>query len=31
MRKWKCSVCGYIYDESREGTPFEELEAIHRL
>jgi pyruvate oxidase len=25
MRKWKCSVCGYIYDESREGTPFEEL------
>ncbi len=25
MRKWKCSVCGYIYDESKEGTPFEEL------
>ena len=19
MRKWKCSVCGYIYDESKEG------------
>jgi pyruvate oxidase len=25
MKKWKCSVCGYIYDENREGIPFEEL------
>ena len=25
MRKWKCSVCGYIYDESKEGVPFEDL------
>ncbi len=26
MRKWKCSVCGYIYDEAKEGTSFEALE-----
>lgn len=25
MRKWKCSVCGYIYDEAKEGIPFEDL------
>jgi pyruvate oxidase len=25
MRKWKCSVCGYVYDENQEGTAFEEL------
>ncbi len=25
MRKWRCSVCGYIYDESKEGVPFEKL------
>jgi pyruvate oxidase len=25
MRKWKCSVCGYIYDEEKEGIPFEGL------
>ncbi|MGB2907863.1 MAG: thiamine pyrophosphate-dependent enzyme [Candidatus Aminicenantaceae bacterium] len=25
MKKWKCSVCGYIYDESQEGIPFEQL------
>ncbi|MGD9344956.1 MAG: thiamine pyrophosphate-binding protein [Candidatus Aminicenantes bacterium] len=25
MRKWKCSVCGYIYDERKEGVPFEDL------
>ena len=25
MRKWKCSVCGYIYDESQETRPFEDL------
>jgi pyruvate oxidase len=26
MRKWQCSVCGYIYDETKEGKSFEELE-----
>jgi len=25
MRKWKCSVCGYIYDEAKEGIRFEDL------
>jgi len=25
VRKWKCTVCGYIYDESKEGVPFEDL------
>ena len=25
MKKWKCSVCGYIYDESQEGIPFTDL------
>jgi pyruvate oxidase len=25
MRKWKCTVCGYIYDESKEDVPFEKL------
>ncbi len=23
--QYKCIVCGYIYDETKEGTPFEEL------
>jgi len=27
MGKWKCSVCGYVYDEAKEGTPFAELPA----
>jgi len=22
---WKCTVCGYEYDEAAEGTRFEEL------
>jgi len=22
---WKCSVCGYEYDEAKEGKKFEEL------
>ena len=22
---YKCAVCGYIYDEEKEGTPFNEL------
>ena len=25
MAVWKCSVCGYLYDEDKEGTPFSEL------
>ncbi len=27
MAKYKCSICGYIYDEEKEGKPFGELEA----
>lgn len=26
MAKYRCSVCGYIYDEEKEGRPFRELE-----
>ncbi len=22
---WTCSVCGYLYDEVVEGTPFDQL------
>jgi pyruvate oxidase len=25
MGKWRCSVCGYVYDEAKEGIPFEDL------
>ena len=25
MAKYKCSVCGYVYDEEKEGIPFSEL------
>lgn len=25
MARYRCSVCGYIYDEEREGAPFSEL------
>ncbi len=25
MKKWKCSVCGFIYDETKEKKRFEEL------
>lgn len=25
MAKYKCSVCGYVYDEEKEGKPFSEL------
>jgi len=25
MAKWECGLCGYIYDDEKEGTPFEEL------
>lgn len=25
MAKYKCSVCGYIYDEDKEGAPFSKL------
>ena len=27
MAKYRCSVCGYVYDEEKEGRSFEELEA----
>lgn len=27
MAVYKCSVCGYTYDEEKEGKPFSELEA----
>ena len=26
MAKYRCSICGYIYDEEKEGRPFSELE-----
>jgi len=25
MAKYECLVCGWVYDEEEEGTPFEEL------
>ncbi len=25
MAKWRCTVCNYIYDEEKEGTPFADL------
>jgi len=25
MGVWKCTICGYEYDEEKEGTPFEKL------
>ena len=25
MGKWVCKICGYVYDEAKEGTPFAEL------
>ena len=25
MHKWVCSICGYVYDEEKEGRPFSEL------
>lgn len=27
MAKYKCSVCGYLYDEEKEGKPFAELDT----
>ena len=27
MAVYKCSICGYIYDEAKEGKPFSELDA----
>ena len=29
MAKYRCSVCGYIYDEAKEGVPFSELKECH--
>lgn len=25
MAKYRCTVCGYVYDEESEGTAFEDL------
>ena len=25
MKKWICGICGYVYDEEKEGVPFEDL------
>ena len=25
MSKWSCSICGYVYDEAKEGIPFGQL------
>lgn len=25
MSKWVCGVCGYVYDEEKEGVPFDQL------
>ena len=25
MSKWTCSICGYVYDEAKEGVPFRDL------
>jgi rubredoxin len=22
---WRCTICGYVYDDAKEGTKFEEL------
>ncbi|HEX9137196.1 MAG TPA: rubredoxin [Nitrospirota bacterium] len=22
---WRCTICGYIYDDAKEGTKFEDL------
>lgn len=27
MAKYKCGICGFIYDEEKEGVPFSELKA----
>lgn len=28
MAKWECGLCGYIYDDEKEGTPLEVTIAI---
>lgn len=25
MMMWRCTICGYIYDEAKEGEKFEDL------
>ena len=25
MKKYKCTICGYIYDEEKEGVQFNDL------
>lgn len=30
IQKWRCTVCGYIYDEAKEGRKFSELPEDYR-
>ncbi|NVM52906.1 MAG: rubredoxin [Candidatus Helarchaeota archaeon] len=25
MARWRCKICGWVYDEEKEGTPFDQL------
>ena len=25
LTMWRCTICGYEYDEAKEGVPFEQL------
>ena len=27
MKKYRCKICGYVFDEEKEGKKFEELES----
>jgi len=31
MKKWKCKVCGYIYDEAKERIPIHPGRVIQAL
>ena len=31
MAKYRCSVCGYIYDEELEGAPFADLKECQKI
>ncbi|NVM30697.1 MAG: rubredoxin [Candidatus Helarchaeota archaeon] len=30
MARWRCRICGYVYDEEKQGTPFEQLSEFWR-
>ena len=30
MAKYQCGLCSYIYDEEKEGTPWDQLPEIER-